>query len=72
MREGTCSYQVTDEDNETFETQIQFAQIAGYRVPARIVVNGALDGVLALRESKARFGQCKPAAVAPLDYLCGR
>ncbi|MGI9327169.1 MAG: DUF3108 domain-containing protein [Pseudomonadales bacterium] len=68
--DSSCTYRVVDEDEDTFETKIQFAQIDGLRFPRRIQISGAIAGVLKLRESKAHSRLCELKVEDFLEYLC--
>ncbi len=68
--DSSCTYRVVNEDEETFETKIQFVQIDGLRFPRRIQISGAIAGVLKLRESKAHSRRCELKAKAFLEYFC--
>jgi hypothetical protein len=52
--DGWCRFQVSDDDGETFEVELQFGRRAGLVVPERITVRAWLTGWIELVPAQAR------------------
>lgn len=67
---SSCRYRVTDDDQDSFDAQLHFAEVDALRLPIEITISGGLRGSLVLTKSKRLPLACDSDAAALATHLC--